>query len=503
MTEDDLENVTIAEIAPRIKSGEISPVELTDLFLERIARLNPALNAYTTILADSAKAEAKTAEQEIRSGTYRSPLHGIPISIKDNLATIGVCTTGGSKILADWKPDFDATVVVKLKNAGAINLGKTNMHEWALGGTTINPFFGTTRNPWDRARVPGGSSGGSAAAVAASMCLASIGTDSAGSVRNPAAMCGIVGLKPTYGRVSCFGGVPGTGAYSTNHFGVLTKSVTDCALVLQEIAGYDDKDPLSADEPIDTYTTKIGNAVRELKVGLIGTYYEKLMVGKVRPIVATAVKQLESLGMTTEELSIAHMDALPAVHTAVSRAELVSDHDHYLRTRARDYSPELLYRHIHALMFPAGSYVTAQRVRRLIAEEFDRAFARVDVIVTPVSIPAPTIAECGIGVTDIDGEKVSLRDARGSFWGLGTVPFNVTGHPAISVCCGFTSAGQPVGLQIVGRPFEESRVLQVAEAYEHAAGWYKRKPPLDRIGRKQQDASNRSTFELSKTFQRS
>lgn len=483
MTESDIENVTIAEISPRIKRGEISPVEVTDLYLARIARLNPNIHAYTTVLADSAKAEAKTAEQEIRSGNYRSSLHGIPVSIKDNIATIGVCTTGGTKILADWKPDFDATVVAKLKDAGAITLGKTNMHEWALGGTTINPFFGTTHNPWDTARVPGGSSGGAAAAVAASMCLASIGTDSAGSVRNPAAMCGIVGLKPTYGRVSCFGGVPGTGAYSTNHFGVLTKSVKDCALVLQEIAGYDIKDPLSADEPIDSYTARIGKPVNDLKVGLIGNYYEALMVGKVKPIFVAAVKQLELLGMTTEELSIPHMDALPAVHTVVSRAELVSDHDPLLRTRARDYSPELLYRHIHALMFPAGIYVTAQRVRRLIAEEFERAFERVDVIVTPVSIPAPTLEECGRGVAEIDGEKVPLRDARGSFWGLSTVPFNVTGHPAISVCCGFTSAGQPIGLQIVGRPFEESTVLQVAAAYEHAGGWYKRKPPLDRIGR--------------------
>jgi aspartyl-tRNA(Asn)/glutamyl-tRNA(Gln) amidotransferase subunit A len=213
MTQADIENLTIADISPRIRSGELSPVQLTDLYLDRIARLNPKIHAYTTVLADSAKAEAKTAEQEIRSGKYRSPLHGIPISLKDNIATIGVCTTGGTKILADWKPDFDATVVAKLKEAGAITLGKTNMHEWALGGTTINPFFGITHNPWDLGRVPGGSSGGAAAAVAASMCLASIGTDSAGSVRNPAAMCGVVGLKPTYGRVSCFGGVPGTGAY--------------------------------------------------------------------------------------------------------------------------------------------------------------------------------------------------------------------------------------------------------------------------------------------------
>lgn len=483
MRDSDITDLTITELSPRIKSGDISPVELTRLFLERIDRLNPVINAFVTVLADAAKAQAKTAEQEIQNGNYRGPLHGIPISIKDNLATLGVRTTGGSKILADWKPDFDATVVTKLKDAGAINLGKTNMHEWALGGTTINPYFGTTRNPWDISRVPGGSSGGSGAAVAASMCLASIGTDSAGSVRNPAAMCGVVGLKPTYGRVSCFGGVPGTGAYSTNHFGVLSRRVRDCALVLQEIAGYDSKDPLSAEEPIDTYAKHIGKKVHDLKIGLLGDYYEKLMVGEVTHIFTTAVQSLESLGMKTEKVLIPHMDALPAVHTIVSRSEIVSDHDHYLRSRARDYSPELLYRHIQALMFPAGSYVTAQRVRRLIAEEFDEAFQRVDVIATPLSIPAPTIEECSRGVTIIDGAKIALRDERGSFWGLSTLPFNVTGHPAISVCCGFSRSGQPIGLQIVGRPFEESTVLQVAEAYETAAGWYTRKPQLDDVSR--------------------
>jgi aspartyl-tRNA(Asn)/glutamyl-tRNA(Gln) amidotransferase subunit A len=483
MTETDLEDLTITEISPRIKTGEISPVELTNLFLERIERLNPVLNAFTTVLLDSARAEAKAAEKEIRNGKYRSPLHGIPISIKDNLATTGVRTTGGSKILSDWKPDFDATVVTRLKAAGAINLGKNNMHEWALGGTTINPYFGTTRNPWDITRIPGGSSGGSAAAVAATMCLASIGTDSAGSVRNPAAMCGITGLKPTYGRVSCFGGVPGTGAYSTNHFGVLTKTVTDCALVLQEIAGYDPKDSLSADEPIDNYSENLGKKLDGMRIGLIVEYYKKLTVGDVARKFLTAVKLLEALGMRTHELSIPHMEIIPAVHTIVSRSELVSDHDRYLRSRPRDYSSELLYRHIQALMVPAGTYVTAQRVRRLICEEFDEAFKQVDVIVTPVSIPAPTIEDCGHGVTEIDGEKVTLRDARGSFWGLGTVPFNVTGHPAISVCCGFSNLGQPLGMQIVGRPFEENTVLQVAGAYETAAQWHKRKPPLEAIGR--------------------
>jgi aspartyl-tRNA(Asn)/glutamyl-tRNA(Gln) amidotransferase subunit A len=483
MIDTDLTDLTIAELSPRIKNGEISPVELTHVFLERIERLNPVINAFTTVLFDSARAQARVAEAEIRNGKYRSALHGIPVSIKDNLATAGVRTTGGSKILADWIPDIDATVVAKLQAAGAINLGKNNMHEWALGGTTINPFFGITRNPWDTTRIPGGSSGGSAAAVAATMCLASIGTDSAGSVRNPAAMCGIAGLKPTYGRVSCFGGVAGTGAYSTNHFGVLTKTVKDCALVLQEIAGYDPKDALCSEEPIDVYTKNLGEKVAGMKIGLIVDYYDNLMVGNVKENFSTAVRLLQSLGMKTVELSIPHMDVVPAVHTVVSRAELISDHDPYLRSRPRDYSAELLYRHIQALMFPAGSYVTAQRVRRLICEEFDEAFKRVDVIVTPVSIPAPTVEDCGLGITEIDGQKVALRDARGSFWGLGTVPFNVTGHPAVSVCCGFTALGQPLGMQIAGRPFEESTVLQVADAYETAAQWYKRKPTLDALTR--------------------
>ena len=222
----------------------MSPVELTRLYLARIGKLNPMLNAYQTLTSEAALADAATAEKEINAGKYRGALHGIPVSIKDNLATRGIKTTAGSQILADWVPDFDATVVARLKAAGAILLGKTNMHEWAAGGTTINPYFGATYNPWDLARIPGGSSGGSAAAVAADLCLASIGTDNAGSVRNPAAMCGVVGLKPTYGRVSVFGGVPGTGGYSTNHFGVFSKTVEDSALVLQAIAGKDDKDPL-------------------------------------------------------------------------------------------------------------------------------------------------------------------------------------------------------------------------------------------------------------------
>ena len=235
----EITTLTIAELGPQIKTGAVSPVELTELYLQRIQKLDPLLNAFVTVTAEQARSQAKVLQKEITEGKYRGPLHGIPVTIKDNLATKGIRTTAGSKILSDWVPDFDATVVTRLKNAGAIILGKTNMHEWAKASNTINRFFGAIHNPWDLNATPGGSSGGSAVAVAADMCLASIGTDSAGSVRTPASLCGIVGLKPTYGRISQHGGVPGTGGHSINHFGVFTKTVEDCAYVLEVVAGHD------------------------------------------------------------------------------------------------------------------------------------------------------------------------------------------------------------------------------------------------------------------------
>jgi len=474
----NLEELTISELSPQIKRRRISPVEIISKYLERIKKLNPLLNAYSTVTEEQAIADAEVAEREIKRGKYRGPLHAIPFSIKDNLATKGIRTTAGSKILAEWQPDFDATVVARLKAAGAIILGKTNMHEWASGGTTINPYYGTTYNPWDRKRICGGSSGGSAAAVAANLCLGSIGTDNAGSVRNPASMCGTVGLKATYGRVSCFGGVPGTGGYSLNHFGTFTKTVGDTALVLKAIAGYDPQDPLSADEPVPDYSKSIGKRVKGLKVGLIKGYFDDIMVGDVAKSFGEATKLLESLGMRIEEVSIPHMDLIPAVQNCTSRVENVSAHDRYLRSRPRDYSPELLYRYIHALMVPAATYVNAQRVRRVICQEFDEVMSRVQVILAPTSIPAPTIEECNLGHMELSGKKIALRPSTMNRSTWGTIPFNVTGYPALSVCCGFTSSGVPLGMQVVGAPFQEGIVLQVAHAYERAAQWYKRKPNL-------------------------
>ena len=475
----DLEGLTIGEIAPLIRKKQISPLELTRCYLERIKTLNPVLNAYLAMTEEGALAAAKRAEREITKGNYRGPLHGIPFSIKDNIAVKGATTTAGSKILSDWVPDFDATVVERLKEAGAIILGKTNMHEWAKGSNSINPFYGTSLNPWDTTRVPGGSSGGSAVAVAAGLCLASLGTDSAGSVRNPASLCGTVGLKPTLGRVSSFGGVAGTGGYTVNHFGVFTRTVKDCALVLGHIAGHDPKDPLSSDEPVPNYTKPIGKPVKGMKIGIIKGYFEQSLVGEVRRAFEEALRMLKALGMKTQEVTIPHMDLVPALQAASTRPEANSDHDHYLRTRPRDYSPGLLYSLIAGLLIPAPVYVTAQRVRRLLCQEFDTAFEKVQVIVAPTLFStAPTIEECNRGYIEADGKRINLQDRAGNFLTRYTIPFNVTGLPTISICCGFSSSGLPIGMQISAPPFQEGTVFQVADAYEKVAEWYKRNPQL-------------------------
>jgi aspartyl-tRNA(Asn)/glutamyl-tRNA(Gln) amidotransferase subunit A len=479
MTETDLGQLTIAELAPQIKSRKVSPVELTELFLKRIRRLNPALNAYTTVTVDAARAQAHAAESQIGRGDYLGPLHGVPISVKENICIQGVRTTAGSKTLSDWVPDHDATIVARIKKAGAVLLGRTNMHEWAAGGTTINPFYGTTRNPWDTSRIAAGSSGGSGAAVAASLCLASLGTDNGGSVRNPASVCGVVGFKPTFGRLSHFGGIDGSGGYSTDHFGILSKTVADCSVVLQAIAGYDPKDPRCADEPVPDYSKFVGAAISGLKVGMIESYFDDLMVHDVRTAFNGALEQLKRLGAKVEIVHIPHMDLISPVWACITRSENASAHIRYLRTQPRDYSPGMRNQIVSSMLIPAGTYMTAQRVRRLICDEFDEALSKVDIIVTPTApMAAPTIEECQKGFVMTDGKKISLRDTGINFRSMGTAPFNVTGLPALSVCCGFTPSNLPIGMQVVGKVFDEGTVLQVAHAYETSTGWKDKRPPL-------------------------
>jgi aspartyl-tRNA(Asn)/glutamyl-tRNA(Gln) amidotransferase subunit A len=475
----ELENLTIAELAPQIRERKVSVGEITRLFLERIERINPVINAYVTVTAEQAMTDAAAADAEIAQGHYRGPLHGIPFSIKDNIATKGVRTTAGSKILADWIPDFDATVVTKLRDAGAVILGKTNLHEWALGGTTINPFYGTTRNPWDLNRIAGGSSGGSGAAVAASLCLGSIGTDSAQSVRNPGSMCGIVGFKPTYGRISQFGTVPGTGAYSCNHTGILTKSVEDAALVLRRVAGRDARDPLSADEAVADYPAGLARGLKGMRVGILRGYFEKDMATEVRETFHDATVVLQSLGLETEEVTIPHMDLIPAVKVCTSRVENASAHERNLRTRTRDYSKPTLYTYLSALLIPASAYLMAQRVRRIICDEFRELLRRVQFFVLPtVPFTVPSIEECNAGWLNIDGKQIRRQDERGGADSLCAIPFNVTGLPSMSIPCGFAKSGTPIGMQIASGPFQEELIFSLAYAYEQATDWHKRKPRL-------------------------
>lgn len=475
----DLEALTVGEAARQIRARRLSPVELTALYLERIQKLNPALNAYMTITEGQARQDARAAEKEIARGKYRGPLHGIPVSIKDNLATRGVRTTAGSKVLADWTPAEDATVVARLKAAGAIMLGKTNMHEWASGGTTINPFFGTTHNPWNSACIPGGSSGGSAAAVAASLCLVSIGTDNAGSVRNPASYCGTVGLKATYGRVSRFGDVGGTGGFSSDHFGIFTKTISDCATMLRTIAGHDPKDPLSSAAPVPNYSRDLGKPVKGLRFAVLRGYCEELISREVKAAFDDSVRALRALGMKQAEISIPHVDLIQPVQTVTSRVENIVHLMPHLKSRSSDFSRPLLLRLIGSMMVPASTYINAQRARRVLCDEFEQALQKVDVILSPTTpIAAPTIEESQQGFIELDGKKLPLQPSGISLGTTFTVPFNVTGLPAVSVCCGFTSRGLPVGLQIVGNNFAECRVLQVAHAYERAAGWFERRPAI-------------------------
>ena len=475
----DAAAATISELAPLLRRKKISPVELIQNYLEKAKRFNPHLNAYITLTEDQALADAARAEREIHQGQYRGPLHGIPFSIKDNLSTAGIRTTAGSKILADWVPDFDASAVQRLKDAGAILLGKTNMHEWALGGTTINPFYGTTHNPWNLDYIAGGSSGGSAAAVAAELCLASIGTDSAQSVRNPASMCGIVGLKPTYGRVSQYGTVAGTGAYSTNHTGILTRTVEDCAVVLQTLAGYDPKDPLSANAPVPNFSISVGKPVRGIKVGILRGYFDEFIAQEVAANFSQAVAAFNSLGMETEEVTTPHLGLIPAIKVCTSRVENAAAHDPYLRTKAHEYSKATLHSYISALLTPAATYVMAQRARRIVCDEFDDLLKRVQLLILPtIGFPVPTIEQCQEGYVEFDGRKLPRQDARGGLESLCCIPFNVTGLPAISVCCGFSKSGMPIGLQIVAGSFQEPLLFQTAYAYERESEWHQRRPTL-------------------------
>ena len=463
---------TITRLAGLIERKEVSPVEVVDSILERIEAIDGKTNAFITVMSDEGSEAARLAEEEISRGLYRGPLHGIPVGLKDLYYTRDVRTTGGSKITewAEFIPDEDSTVTKRLKEAGAVVIGKLNMHEFAAGGTNENPHYGPSRNPWNVDHMTGGSSGGSGAAVAASLCSAAMGSDTGGSVRIPASLCGIVGLKPTFGRVSCYGLIPLS--WSMDHPGPMTKSVEDAAIVMNAIAGHDPKDASTARAPVPDYTEGLANGIVGTKIGLPTPYFFDGLDPEVGEAIGRAASLLGELGAVMEDVSLPIMEYSPHLRNTISMVEAAVYHERMTKTHADELTPNVRDRFELGLLLPASFYVKSQRVRKMVTDEFMDVLKRADVLVTPtISIPAPRIGQAKVS---IGGKEEQVLEHLGRF----TRPFNQTGFPACTVPCGFTSAGLPIGLQIVGRPFDESTVLRVAYAYEQAAGWTDRRPPL-------------------------
>lgn len=469
MQELDLSNLSIETAARALREGKVSPLELTDAYLQRIERLNPKVNAYITVTAERARDDARRATEELAAGRLRGPLHGIPIAHKDLYETAGIRTTGGAKIHADHLPQADCAVARKLREAGTILLGKLNTHEYAYGVTTNNPHFGPTRNPWDLQRIPAGSSGGSGAAIAAGLATATTGSDTGGSIRMPASLCGVVGLKPTYGRVSKAGVLPLS--FRFDHTGPLTRTVMDAGLMFNAMAGYDPLDPSSLRLPVEDITRDIQGDIRGLRIGVPRGYFFDQLQDGVAAVLEGAIDELARLGAHLVDVEI------PGVAEGVgglfgfvlAEAQLI--HADSLRSRPQDFGEDLL----HILSSPAPDSVTLMaglQAADALTVAMRTVLEQVDVLVTPTTpITAPPI---GQEIVRYGNNEEPVLHAMIRC----TAPFNATHLPALSLPCGFTSEGLPVGLQIAGRPFDEATLLRVGHAYEQATDWHLRSPGL-------------------------
>ncbi len=464
MNAEDLCYLGIAEAGEKFRAREVSPVELGQAHLDRIQALDGQLNAYITVLGERALEQARAAERAFASGAASSPLLGVPIAVKDLVYTKGIRTTAGSKILADFEPDYDATVVERLEGAGAVLLGKLNLMEFAMGGTYTNVHYGSTNNPWDIERFPGGSSSGAGASVASGLAMGALGSDTGGSIRGPAHNCGIVGLKPTFGRVSRRGVVPLS--WSLDHVGPMTRTVEDCAMMLQAIAGHDPQDPFSSEAPVGDYTGQLRDGVRGLRIGVMRADFFDGLLPEVSSAIESALGVFTELGATTRDVAVQRVTEARTIYQAIVYPEATAYHGPWMRSRIEEYGPNCRTRLEAGLGILATQYVQAQRERRILVEEFNAALEGVDVLIAPTSHrTAPRF------------DEEAAENAAGSATPRQyTSPLDLTGHPALVLPIGFGDGGLPITLQIIGRAFDEATVLRAAYAYEQATRWYTRHP---------------------------
>ena len=459
------------ELSALIRSGDVSPVEAAEAYLDRIGQIDGKLNSYITVCRDEALAEAQQAEKEIAAGNYRGPMHGLPVAVKDQFYTKGIRTTGGSAILKDLVPNEDATVVANLKAAGSVLLGKLNMSEYAMGDAFFHPF-GTPHNPWDLSRNPGTSSSGSGAATAAFLCATSLGEDTGGSIRGPASFCGLVGIRPSWGRVSRYG-VLGA-SWSMDTVGPISRTTADCAMTLGAIAGYDPKDPYTWDVPVPDYLSMLTGEIRGLKVGVIRERVDTEAVDpEVRDNVVQAIAVLGELGADIQEVSIPLIVHSAAISNTIILTDAAGVHRQGIDEHLGEYDHNIQIRLLVGSIIPAQAHQKAVKLRQVLRQQILDALEKVDVLVMPTSSkpasPIPTKAGIGSKQEVLDGLA-----GRRSF----TAPFNVANTPALSINCGFTSQQLPVGFQIAGKPFDEGTLFRVAHAYEQATDWHTRRPPI-------------------------
>lgn len=452
---------TIDDITSKFAARELSPVELTESLLRRIEALNPMLNAFITVTAELALEEAARAEKDLIAGNRKGPLHGIPIVHKDIYYTKGIRTTISSKIFENYVPKTNATTVSKLSDAGTILLGKVQTHEFAAGAMTNSPHFGPCRNPWDLSKSPGGSSGGSGSAVASGLAFMGTGTDTGGSIRIPAAACGIVGMKPTYGRVSRYGIFPL--AWSLDHAGPLTRTVKDAALCLEAMAGHDPLDGTTSRLPVPQYSSMLRQDLKGVRIGMPTTFYYDNADADVLKAVHQAIDVMKQLGAEIVDIDIPLLNNVLSIAHGISSGEVASIHDKWYRECPELYGPDVFAMIQSGRILPVVQYLQAQRARQLLQQQFADALHTVDVLVTPtLPITAPAIEKTEFGMR--------LAEL--------TMPTNVSGLPSLALPCGFAQNGMPISMQLIGKPFAEGEVLGIGHAYEQSAGWYLHRPKL-------------------------